>query len=109
MTTIDPPTLPRAITVSRATVRHLRRQTVNRTQRERDLADAGLGQVLSRERATQICARMSAWCDRTPVETDAVRALMRCHDITTPMIRKKQRELDIPVSDLPPLRRERRR
>jgi hypothetical protein len=109
MTTLDPPTLPRAITVSRATVRALRRQTVSRTQRQRDLADASLGKAIARPYAIEICARMSAWCDRTPDENEAVRALMRCHDITTPMIREKQRALDIPVSDLPPLRRERRR
>lgn len=111
MTTLDPPTLPiAAVTrISQATMRSLRRTTEARTQRQRDLQLAGLGQLLDRDEAIEICARMAAWIDRTDDETTAVHELRERHDISLNMIRMMQRTRDIPGHDAPPLRRARRR
>lgn len=107
MITLDLPTQP--IPLSRTTVRSLRRTTAQRTQRQQDLAFARLGQLLERDEAIAICARMSAWIDRTEEETDAVHELRERHDISLTTIRAAQRARDIPVSDAPPLRRYSRR
>ena len=105
---LDSPTQPLAARISPEAVRQLRRTTRARHGRQRDLDSATLGQALDRGEAVAICARMSAWCDRTPDEAHAVRELMRRHGITRAQIVASQRAQDIPVEDVAPLRRDRR-
>ena len=93
MTTLDQPTQPLEIVVSRATVRSLRRQATQDRQRADDLRRAEHFSAYTRDQMIPILARMSARPETEQLQREYVAILraMKYHNISSATIRDEQR------------------